>query len=103
MENETKRTPTPWKLTEVKSVGRVRYNFYTVRNANRMSVLCRLNNKDIAQKIVRAVNAHDELLEALRVLVEHAQETYPHFESERGQVDIKNALNAIAKAEQGRI
>lgn len=39
-----------------------------------------------------------DLLTALRVLVDHAQETYPHFESERGQRDIAAAIAAIAKA-----
>lgn len=45
------------------------------------------------------ITAAPELLEALRVLADHAQEKYPHFESERGQADIKAALGAIAKAE----
>ncbi len=40
-----------------------------------------------------------ELLNALKVLVDHAQETYPHFESERGQRDIARALRAIGLAE----
>jgi hypothetical protein len=35
------------------------------------------------------------LLKALCVLVDHAQEQYPHFESERGQQDIRRALEAI--------
>ena len=39
-----------------------------------------------------------DLLAALEVLTKHAQETYPHFESERGQQDIKAALAAISKA-----
>lgn len=40
----------------------------------------------------------DELLKACRVMVEHASEKYPHFESERGQVDILQASTAIANA-----
>lgn len=35
---------------------------------------------------------------ALLTLVEHAQETYPHFESERGQCDIAAALEALSQA-----
>jgi hypothetical protein len=38
-----------------------------------------------------------DLLEALRVLVDHAQERYPHFESERGLRDIRQALDVINK------
>lgn len=45
------------------------------------------------------IAAAPELLEALRVLVDHAQEAHPHFESERGQRDIGAAIAAIAKAE----
>lgn len=45
----------------------------------------------------KAINA--ELLEVLKVLVDHAQEQYPHFESDRGTYDIRRALNAIDKAE----
>lgn len=48
-------------------------------------------------KRLREINA--ELLAALRVLVDHAREQYPHFESPRGQVDIEAAIAAIAKAE----
>ena len=52
----------------------------------------------IANKIVRAVNAYGDLLEALKAMVDHASEQYPHFESERGQKDIAEARAAIAKA-----
>jgi len=51
----------------------------------------------------RLIAASPDLLEALRVLVDHAQERYPHFESERGQRDIKAALDAIAKATRGQL
>jgi len=34
---------------------------------------------------------YNAALDALRVLVDHAKETYPHFESERGQRDIAQA------------
>ena len=46
----------------------------------------------------RLLGAAEELLEALIILVDHAQEAYPHFESERGQRDIEQAKVAIAKA-----
>lgn len=47
----------------------------------------------------RLIAAAPELLAALRILTEHAQEQYPHIESERGQRDIAQALAAITKAE----
>jgi hypothetical protein len=46
----------------------------------------------------RLIASAPELLEALAVLVDHAQETYPHFEDIRGQADISKALSAISKA-----
>ena len=46
----------------------------------------------------RLIAAAPDLIEALKVLTKHAQETYPHFESPRGQIDINVALAAIAKA-----
>lgn len=42
--------------------------------------------------------AAPDLLAALDTLTDHAQEVYPHFESERGQKDIAQALAALAKA-----
>jgi hypothetical protein len=47
----------------------------------------------------RLIAAAPDLIAALRVLVDHAQETYPHFEDERGKRDIALSLAAIAKAE----
>jgi len=44
------------------------------------------------------IAAAPELLEALRVLTDHAAEYYPHFECPRGQNDIAAARAAIAKA-----
>ena len=46
----------------------------------------------------RLIAAAPELLIALQALVDHAQETYPHFESLRGQADIGCALYAIKRA-----
>jgi hypothetical protein len=42
--------------------------------------------------------ASPDLLAALETITAHAQEAYPHFESERGQRDIAAALAAIQKA-----
>jgi len=48
------------------------------------------------------IAAARELRSALRVMVNHAQETYPHFESERGQRDIAAAIAALRKSEDGQ-
>lgn len=53
---------------------------------------------EVAQANARLIAAAPELLAALQTLTDHAQERYPHFESERGQRDIDAALAAIAKA-----
>lgn len=44
------------------------------------------------------MGAAGEMLTALQVITEHAKERFPHFESERGQEDIKAAEFAITKA-----
>jgi hypothetical protein len=45
------------------------------------------------------VSAPSALVDALRVLVDHASEIYPHFESERGQRDLAQARAALASNE----
>jgi hypothetical protein len=40
----------------------------------------------------------EELERMLSVLVDHASETYPHFESERGQAEINTARAMLARA-----
>jgi hypothetical protein len=34
-------------------------------------------------------------------MIDHAKEEYPHFESTRGQIDIKRAEDAIEQAIKG--
>lgn len=43
-------------------------------------------------------NQNAALVAALEVLTEHAEETYPHFECERGQREIAEARAALALA-----
>jgi hypothetical protein len=38
------------------------------------------------------------LFEILSILVDHAEERYPHFESDRGQREIQEAKNTIQKS-----
>jgi len=56
------------------------------------------SKKGVAEANGELISSSPDLLKALRVLVEHAQEKYPHFESERGQRDIEQALAVLAKA-----
>lgn len=53
----------------------------------------------VARQIVREHNAFEAMRDALAILVDHAQEYYPHFENPRGQEDIKRALDALKLAE----
>ncbi len=46
-----------------------------------------------------AIQERAELLDILRILVEHAQERYPHFESPRGQAEIDLALKLLARSD----
>lgn len=47
---------------------------------------------DIAGDII------EQLVESLAAITDHAKEQYPHFESQRGQVDIAAAERALAEA-----
>lgn len=43
-------------------------------------------------------NLIEELVNALEAMIDHAQEKYPHFESQRGQDDIERAKKAVDDA-----
>lgn len=104
MSNETKTSPGPW-IVQVPPTACQTVRFVVsdagahVCKVGHMDYTSGSQESDIANAALIA--AAPELLAALEVLVEHAQETYPHFESERGQRDIKQALAAIAKATGG--
>jgi|HubBroStandDraft_4_1064222.scaffolds.fasta_scaffold449576_1 hypothetical protein len=92
-------TPAPWKI-EKYSEGNVR-DAERIKGASGLVIVnevwgASLSECDANYKLIAAA---PDLLEALRVLTDHAQEKYPHFESERGQKDIEASLKAIAKAE----
>jgi hypothetical protein len=55
---------------------------------------------DNVRKVSDVESPATDLLQALKTLTDHAQEQYPHFESERGQRDIAQALAAIHNAER---
>lgn len=98
MSNQAKHTPGPWPFTHV--YGAIRH---ICRNCDH-DTYCFDASQGTCQfawsyNDAYLISAAPDLLEALRVLVDHAKEQYPHFESERGQRDITAALQAIAKAE----
>jgi hypothetical protein len=55
---------------------------------------------DNTRKVTDVQSPATDLLQALKTLTDHAQEQYPHFESERGQRDIAQAVIAIHNAER---
>ena len=50
-------------------------------------------------KIIKLTVYEKSLLRILKLLTEHAKEKYPHFESERGQAQIRLAEKLISKSE----
>ena len=44
-----------------------------------------------------------EIIEILDILIDHASEKYPHFESERGQRELTEARALLAKARGTRV
>lgn len=47
-----------------------------------------------------ALSVIEDMSKVLAAIVDHAKKKYPHFESERGQREIKFAISALKKAEQ---
>lgn len=60
------------------------------------------NCLDDSAYVIHCCNLYPELVEALAVLTDHARETYPHFESERGQREIAAARAILSKCEGGK-
>lgn len=108
-----RHTPGPWHVHEggnFVKVGAAGYDEYVEEHSYLGGPLCVASvnrdatddhgpNHELAMANARLIAAAPDLLAILRVLVEHAQERYPHFESERGQTEIALALRLIAKAE----
>jgi len=55
-------------------------------------------NNEILIKEISKVIIIANLIAALQIMIDHAKEEYPHFESTRGQIDIKRAEDTIKKA-----
>jgi hypothetical protein len=102
--NESKHTPGPWEVGAL--LGDPDGNSYEYPTFYHIdSIKGKTYVADImgalspeAMPNARLIAAAPDLLEALMVLTNHAQETYPHFEDVRGQADIAAALAAIVKA-----
>ena len=90
--SEMTHTPGPWKAHTIISKGG--YNRSEIRGPDD-EILAETWSEPNAGLIAQT----PELLDILRTLTDHASETYPHFESERGQREITRARNVIAKAE----
>ena len=99
METETaKHTPGPWEIRDNQEII-VREGGGTVRLIAQCHAGHSPERSANAAYIVRACNSHEELLQALKVLLDHTEEQYPHFESIRGINDKEKARAAIANAE----
>jgi hypothetical protein len=91
-------TPGPWEWHAQGDAN----EYVLLTNEKRWVIAFRQNGELLLpeqEANARLIEAAPVMLEALRVLVDHAQEKYPHFESERGQQEIATALAIIAKVE----
>lgn len=95
--NEPKHAPGPWRMEWGKKAPVLKILADNDFPITTVPVIPSITGYDIPNACLIA--AAPELREALAVLLDHAQEQYPHFESERGQRDIAAAQAAIAKAE----
>ena len=91
---EFKHTPGPWHYQNELDGIEIRAE---ERNGE-TNYVARLYGGSMSEAYARLIAAAPDLLAALDVLTDHAEETYPHFESERGQRDIAAARAAIKDA-----
>lgn len=86
-------TPGPWRVAP----DAARESITPIHSASGKNVAATPHTeRGIADAALIA--AAPDLLAALKILADHASETYPHFESERGVRDIAAARAAIAAA-----
>ena len=93
----TKHTPTPWTIDK-------KFNIPSIRNEERIVVaLNRLKDED-AKHIVKCVNMHDELVEAL----ENIHKLAIGFDTSKLNINqrntmaliFQNSINALGKAKE---
>ena len=53
---------------------------------------------ELEGELCKMVNGYTELVELLETITNHASERYPHFESERGQAELRAARRLINEA-----
>lgn len=93
MKTEAKHTPTPWHLAETpKGKTYITDNYVCVVGAGSVSI-------QDAAFIVRAVNAHDELVRAGKAILESLLRGEISWASTMGRDNLDDLKNAIAKAE----
>lgn len=54
-------------------------------------------NAEAIALLPKLLRENEQLREALKTLIDQAEEVYPHFESPRGQANIKNAKAALGE------
>lgn len=76
---ETKHTPTPWRLYRRRTATKI------VENDNFGNVLEGMNSRENYEHIVKCVNSHDKLIEALRSAVDALEcfgcEDVPYYDN----------------------
>lgn len=85
-------TPLPWRY----GIGEQCREIY---DANGALVCLVYENLGDRFRIVRAVNCHDELVEALKIVIEQA-DLFHAFRDDIGQAVLYKAQTALAKAER---
>lgn len=94
------RTPTPWKID-------INYDVF-IETSDGLTTICTVGDpgrpeqgEHDAQFIIRACNAHEELVKALQECVEQL-EMIPFYEKTNSDIAaVNNAKRALAHAEKG--
>jgi hypothetical protein len=93
----TTYTTGPWSYKPLPGDTQGQNRVYWV-DANGSPIADVFNTGKSAKYNAALIAAAPDLLEALIALVDQTWEQFPHFESERGQENIAQALAAIEKA-----
>ena len=93
-------TPAPWTVRRIPDEpdGDERFSYWidSAKHTPIADVRAYPNGLSEANAVVLALAP--DMLRLLQTLTEHASETYPHFESERGQAELAEARALIARA-----
>lgn len=98
-----KHTPTPWKYGSTKGIylgtDPDQKRRYAIESPSGNSWILQLDDKANAEFIVRAVNAHEDLLEACKALIDCQGERVPTAFNIRYDRAVQMAWAATTKAE----